>query len=234
MGGHDKRQFHQLLIKILYFPAEVYVTKCRLLSMPNKIMNINILSIKWGVHFISVCMLLMFGLQFMSCMPVMKMVYGLHDPKYLSDAAVVKYYNRLGLQDKIYRVKDYKEENRKEFRYLGSSMPEILVFNSHEQLTTFELNCSGGLDSIAGLSTHDIDNMPLASNSLQDLIGDTYVINDLNKDDAVVLNQPLYVVKFAEYAGLLNKQNVPGLVDRLSNRTDVQYILLNMDYTLKK
>ena len=178
--------------------------------------------------------MLLLVIPFMSCMPVMKMIYGLHDPKYLSDEAVIKYYKRLGLQDEIYRVNNYTEENRKEFRYLGSSMPEMLVFNSKGQLTTFDLSCSGGLDSIAGLSPHDIDNMPLASNSLQDLIGDTYVINDANKDDSDLFNKPLYVVKFAEYAGLLNKQNVPGLVNRLSNRTDVQYILLNMDYTVKE
>jgi len=178
--------------------------------------------------------MLLLVIPFISCMPVMKMIYGLHDPKHQSDAAVIKYHNHLGLQDEIYRVKDYTEENRKEFRYLGSAMPEILVFNTKGQLTKFELSCSGRLDSIAGLSPHDIDNMPLAGNTLQDFIDDTYVINDLNKDDAVVLNQPLYVVKFAEYAGLLNKQSVPGLVDRLSNRTDVRYILLNMDYTVKE
>ena len=180
------------------------------------------------------CTIFLFVIPFMSCMPVVKLVYGLHDPRYQSDAAVVKYYNRLGLQDEIYRVIDYTEENRKEFRYLGNSMPEILVFNSKGQLTKYELTCSGGLDSIAGLSPHDIDNMPLAGNSLEDFVDDTYVINDLSKDDTVVLNQPLYVVKFAEYAGLLNKNNVPGLVDRLRNRTDVQYILLNMDYTSKE
>ncbi len=165
-------------------------------------------------------------------MPVVKLVYGLHEPRYLSDAAVVKYYARLGLQDEIYRLKDYTEENRKDYRYLGNSFPDLLVFNSEGQLTTFELSCSGGLDSIAALSPYEIDNMSLAGNSLQDLISDTYVINDTNKEDSTLLNQPLYVVKFAEYAGLLNKDNVPGLVDRLSNRTDVQYILLNMDYSV--
>jgi hypothetical protein len=183
---------------------------------------------------IKTCTMFLLVVQFMSCMPVMKVIYGLHDPRYQSDAAVIKYYNRLGLQDEIYRVKDYTEDNRKEFRYLGNSMPEMLVFNSKGQLTKFELSCSGDLDSIVTLSPDEIDNMPLAGNSLQDLIKDTYVINDTNKDDSGLLNQPLYVVKFAEYAGLLNKDNVPGLLDKLSHRTDVQYILLNMDYSLKK
>src|SRR6187402_337350 len=104
---------------------------------------------EYSVLFRAASILILFGLQFMSCMPVMKMIYGLHDPNYQSDAAVVKYYNRLGLEDEIYRVKDYTEENRKDYQYLGNSMPEILVFNSKGQLTKFELSCSGRLDSIA-------------------------------------------------------------------------------------
>ena len=47
-----------------------------------------------------------------------------------------------------------------------------------------------------------------------------------------LLHMPLYVVKFAEYAGLLNKDNVPAMVKRLSLRKDVRYIVLNMDYSV--
>src|SRR5687767_1851765 len=145
--------------------------------------------ISYPMQLIKTCTMFLFVIQFISCMPIVKLVYGLHDPRYQSDAAVVKYSTRLGLQDEIYRVINYTEENRKEFRYLGNTMPEILVFNSKGQLTKYELTCSGGLDSIATLSLNAIDNMPLAGNTLQDFIDDTYVINDLNKDNTVVLNQ---------------------------------------------
>ena len=63
---------------------------------------------------------------------------------------------------------------------------------------------------------------------------DTYVINTPEKDNLSKLSKPLYVIKFAEYGGLLNKDNVPGLVSRLESRNDVDYILLNVDYTVKK
>ncbi len=162
------------------------------------------------------------------------LVYGAHQPKYLSDSDVIKYYKHLGLQNEIYRIKDYSEINRKQYRYLGNSLPETLIFNSRGQLTKFEISCSSKLDSIAELSLHEIDNMSLEGNSIKDFIDDTYVINNLNKEDTAFLKMPLYVIKFAEFVGLLNKDNVPGMVERLSRRKDVQYILLNMDYTVDK
>ncbi|MEO6130356.1 MAG: hypothetical protein ABIQ02_00810 [Saprospiraceae bacterium] len=113
-------------------------------------------------------------------------------------------------------------------------MPEILLFNSQGQLTKFDIGCSNDLDSIVMLSLHDIDNMHVEGKNLQDFISDTYIINPLNKDDLTIRKVPLYVVKFAEYAGRLNKDNVPGQMERLSNRNDVQFILLNMDYSVCK
>lgn len=179
------------------------------------------------------CVLIIFGFGMMSCMPVAKLIYGVHQPRYLSNEDVIRYANRLGLQDDIYRLKDYNEANISRFRYTGNSMPGILLFNSSGQLTKFESSCSSGLDSIAKLSPQEIDKLSLAGNTLTDFIGDTYVINDLNNEVLTSLKMPLYVVKFAEYAGMLNKDNVPALVERLSNRTDVQFIVLNVDYSIK-
>lgn len=167
-------------------------------------------------------------------MPVVKLIYGIHKPKYVSDSSVVKYSNRLGLQDEIYRLKNYSSASRSKYQYLGNSMPEILLFNSQGQLTKFDIGCSNDLDSIVMLSLHDIDNMHVEGKNLQDFISDTYIINPLNKDDLTIRKVPLYVVKFAEYAGRLNKDNVPGQMERLSNRNDVQFILLNMDYSVCK
>ncbi|MFZ1678106.1 MAG: hypothetical protein WBP41_15220 [Saprospiraceae bacterium] len=113
-------------------------------------------------------------------------------------------------------------------------MPDVLLFNSTGRLTKFEINCSNKLDSIVELSPHDIDNLGLEGKSIQDFISDTYVINTLNNDDNTPLKMPLYVVKFAEYAGRFNKENVPELVGRLKYRKDVQYIILNMDYSMHK
>ena len=170
--------------------------------------------------------------QMMSCMPVAMLVYGMHQPRYLSNEGVKRYAHRLGLEDDIYRLKYYNEATIPKYRYTGNSMPDILLFNSSGQLTKFETDCSSDLDSIAKLSPKDIDNLNLAEKSLTDFIGDTYIINTKTIEDQTLLKMPLYVVKFAEYAGRLNKDNVPALVERLSNRTDVQYIILNVDYSL--
>lgn len=170
----------------------------------------------------------------MSCMPLIKLAYGLHKPRYVSDAEVVKYSNRLGLQDEIYRLKDYYNVNQSNYRYLGNSFPDVLLFNSAGQLAKFETNCSSGLDSMVKLSTHEIDNISTEGKTLRDFINDTYIINKLNNENITVLNMPVYVVKFADYAGRLNKDNVPGLVEQLECRKDVQYIILNMDYSVPK
>jgi hypothetical protein len=170
----------------------------------------------------------------MSCTPVAMLIYGVHQPKYKSDEAVIRFANRLDVDREIYRLKGYSEESIARFRYTGNSMPGILLFNSRGELTRFELDCSGGLDSIASLSQHDIDDMPLAEKSFQDFRDDTYVINASNSDNLSNVTRPLFVIKFAEYGGLLNKQNVPGLVSHLESRNDVDYILLNVDYSLRK
>jgi hypothetical protein len=169
----------------------------------------------------------------MSCVPVIKIVYGIHKPRYVSDAGVVKQYNRLGLQDKIYRLKNYSEENRQTYRYIGNSMPDILLFNSAGQLTKFDIDCSNDFNSLVQLSLYDIDTMRLGEKSFQDFIDSTYLINSLHEDTSM-LKMPMYVVKFAEYAGRLNKENVPHLVQKLSSRNDVSYIVLNMDYSVSK
>lgn len=180
-------------------------------------------------------LLVFLAFHLVSCMPVMKLGYGLHQPKYVSDDKVVKFYHNLGLHDEIYRVNEYSEANRKKFQYLGSSIPDVLVFNSSGQLTSFELDCSGSLDSIVSLSIQDIDDMSVSSagKTIDDFMDDTYIVDALTEDNFTHFKNPVYVVKFAEFAGLLNKDNVLDLVQSLRRRGDVQYIVLNMDYTVK-
>ncbi len=186
------------------------------------------------VRHTAIGIIFLIGFQLMSCMPVMMMVYGIHQPRYVSDASVIKYYHALGLQNEIYRLKDYTESKRNQFQYVGNSMPDMLLFNSNGQLITFDIDCSNNLDSIARLSRKDIDSMKVVEKTLREFIGDTYVING-SGDKVVTLDQrPLYVVKFAEFAGRLNKENVPKLVERLNGREDVQFIVLNMDYSRDK
>ncbi|HEX5113340.1 MAG TPA: hypothetical protein VFV79_10860, partial [Saprospiraceae bacterium] len=68
---------------------------------------------------------------------------------------------------------------------------------------------------------------------IYDLITDSYILNEKPGMETPLSNQSLYVLKFAEFAGQLNKDFLPSLITRLKSRNDVQYILLNMDYTSK-
>ena len=162
----------------------------------------------------------------------MKLIYGLHNPKYVSDAKVISYAERLEWHGEIYRLRDFSEESRSKYQYLANNFPDLLVYNSNGLLTKFETDCSSDLDSIANLAPESIDQMELKGKSLQEFISDTYVINGLQNEDLTLLKMPLYVVKFAEFAGKLNKDNVPALVQQLRHRKDIHYIVLNLDYTV--
>ncbi|HQW26226.1 MAG TPA: hypothetical protein PLV75_09715, partial [Saprospiraceae bacterium] len=166
--------------------------------------------------------------------PVAMLIYGVHQPNFKSDEAVLKYAGRLGLQGVVYRLEEYGEESLPRYRYTANSMPGMLLFNSAGQLTKFELNCGGDLDSIAKLAISDIDQMQLTEKSLEDFLKDTYVINGQTNPVVSEFDKPLYAIKFAEFAGKLNKDHVPGLVKLLESRKDVDYILLNVDYSVKK
>jgi hypothetical protein len=191
-------------------------------------------SLRKSSNILSVCLIFLPAFLALSCTPVAMLIYGVHQPSYKSDDAVIHFANRLDVEREIYRLNGYSEESISRFRYTGNSMPGMLLFNSKGELIKFELNCSGGLDSIASLSLHDIDQMPLAGESFQDFMEDTYVINTSKSDNVSKLTRPMFVIKFAEYGGLLNKNSVPGLVSQLESRNDVDYILLNVDYTVRK
>jgi len=180
------------------------------------------------------CLAIWLCFQLISCMPVIKLVYGLHDPRYVSDADVIQYYNRLELEGDVYRLKEYSEANRKAYRYLGNKMPDVIIFNSAGQLVKFEVDCSSSLDSIVQLSPHNIDRMNIEINSLQEFVSNSYTLSNMAGEKLLLHHKPVYALKFGEFAGKLNKDFVPDLIDRLKGREDVEYVLLNMDYTISE
>jgi len=165
-------------------------------------------------------------------MPVMEIIYGVHQPRYVSDTNVARYAAQLNLQGDIYRLKDYSEENRSKYRYLGKRLPETLVFNSEGLITNLDIDCASDLYSIANLAIETIDNMETGDKSFQDFIADSYVINPLDTEELIEFTTPVYVIKFAEFVGKLNKDHVPEQIRILKGRSDIKYILLNVDYTL--
>ena len=195
---------------------------------------IQITSDRWSTQFIRISMLFFFFSQIISCMPVMKIIYGVHQPRYVSDINVVQYAEQLEWRGDIYRLNDYSEENRSKYRYLGNRLPDILVFNSEGLITKFEVDCSLDLYSIANLSIEAIDSLETGEKSLQDFISDSYIISPLDVEEMITYNTPVYVVKFAEFIGKLNKDHVPEQIRILNNRGDIRYVLLNMDYTISE
>lgn len=165
-------------------------------------------------------------------MPVMQIIYGVHQPRYISDTNVARYAEQLDLQGGIYRLKDYSEANRGKYRYLGKTLPETLVFNSEGIITKLEIDCGSDLYVMANLTIEAIDSLETGDKSFQDFIADSYIIDPLEAEEISAFNSPVYVIKFAEFVGKLNKDNVPEQIRILKNRSDVKCILLNMDYTV--
>ncbi len=162
----------------------------------------------------------------------MEIIYGVHQPRYVSDTIVARYAEKIDLQGDIYRLKDYGEENRSKYRYLGKRLPETLIFNSKGLITKFDINCSSDLYSMANFTVGAIDSLETGEQSFQNFIVDSYVIDKLKADEMTAFNTPVYVIKFAKFVGKINKDNVPRQIKILKGRSDVKYILLNMDYTI--
>lgn len=193
------------------------------------------IKIGWYVRIFRMLCIIAIILQAMSCMPVIKIIYGIHNPRYQSDDKVFKFTQHLKLDGYIYRLHGYNEESRRNYRYLGNTMPDVLIFNTQGLLTHFEVNCTLKWDSIVSLTPHLIDQMPVGDKTINDFINDSYILpNNELSINLIEPKRPIYALKFAEFAGRLNKNNFPKLVAKLQERDDVDYILLNMDYTIKK
>lgn len=185
----------------------------------------------WYALFIRNGIFFFFISQIISCTPVMEIIYGVHQPRYVSNINVARYAEKIKLQGDIYRLKDYDEENRGKYRYLGKRLPETLIFNSKGLITKFDINCGIDLYLNANLTIGAIDSLETREQTFQNFIEDSYLIDTLGAEEITAFNTPVYVIKFAEFVGKLNKDNIPKQINILKSRSDVKYILLNMDYT---
>lgn len=167
-----------------------------------------------------------------SCYIMRDLKYRLHNPGYHTDAEVLRYAEPLNVDDRIYRLNDFNVYKKSPYRYLGSAVPDLLIFNSDGKLTLFEEAISRNLDSLAQLTIHQIEGLPISDRGLNDLLDDTYSIQHDSLHISSTPAKPVFVIKFAKHTGKLNNTNVPILVHLLRNRTDVQFLLLNMDYTV--
>jgi len=162
----------------------------------------------------------------------MGIIYGVHQPRYVSDTNVARYAEKIDWHGEIYRLNDYSEENRGKYRYLGNRLPETLIFNAEGLITKLDIDCCSDLYANASLTIGAIDSLETGEQSFRDFIADSYVIDTLQAEEMTSINTPVYVIKFAEFVGKLNKDHIPKQIKILKVRSDVKYILLNVDYTI--
>lgn len=181
---------------------------------------------------IKLSFLIIIILELQSCGPVAEIFYGVHEPRLLSDDAVLNYAEKLDINGDIYRLKEYSNTNKKKYRYLGNTLPDMLLYNSKGELVKFNVDCTSDLATLANLKVNTIDTMATQGFDLRGFLENSYPINKVRNFNMESINRPIYVIKFGEYAGKINKRHVPDLIEEIRNRQDVIYILLNMDYTL--
>lgn len=167
-------------------------------------------------------------MTFIDCGPAVKFLYGITEPKELSDEEVQKLANRLSLGDDIYRVKNF------DGAHIGSwtltSVPSLSVYSSSGHKIDFNPSCTADYDSLINMSVEKIDNLLLEQDefNLEDLASETYRIgtNDRFKP---ISGRPTFVILFAKYIGRLNKRNTVPWVEAIKKRDDVNLLILNCD-----
>ena len=80
----------EYLIQIISVCTKVLTISDMALTLAKKSKYSRVSFIAGGLYtlFIRICMLILFFSQIISCTPVMKIIYGVHQPRYLSDANV--------------------------------------------------------------------------------------------------------------------------------------------------
>lgn len=172
-----------------------------------------------------------FGLMLMSfigCGPAVKFLYGITEPKELSDEEVQKLANKLSLGDDIYRIKYF------DGAHIGSwtltSVPSLSLYCSSGHKIDFSPSCTADYDSLINMSVEKIDNLLHEQDEfdLDDLVFETYNIGTYDRFKPIS-GRPTFVILFAKYIGRLNKKNTVPWVEAIKKRNDVNLLMLNCD-----
>lgn len=186
--------------------------------------------------FISICIsLLVISAAISGCNPIIKTIYGIHNPRILTDKEVLDFCEKnkfTGVE--IRRIKSYNDKTKRNYSYLGNTIPDLLIFNSKSKLTTPQLSCPGDFQNILEMTDEDIDSLPTSNILISDFYDITYEINP-NESKLIEGTEscPLFIIKFAEYAGGINRMHIKKWLQMTHLREDISILLLNVDYNSK-
>lgn len=175
---------------------------------------------------------ILLGLFLSSCSPIMKMLYGIKDPKVENEASLSKYMKKKDIySDNVYTL-DF-ESYQKALKLINNKLPEVMIFDTQGNYIPYgdEWACNAGafnfIEELNDTTDYSISNktsIEELSSKLRNLKGEKVkVVNE---------NENFYVFIFwAKFTGKLNKDHVKVWEEQANqNNSNIQIIKVNMDF----
>ena len=182
-------------------------------------------------------LILLFTLS--SCSLVLRVAFGVKQPKPHSAEYIEKYIKKYGLNHfEHYSITEkgfFDFFNITESHGMKSSINQVIIFNKNGNLILPKdtIKCSGKIDKFM-MSFKDTNvNKVLDSVGFVDVFGDSISSFSGSTYLKIEDDKPLFVLTWASYAGKLNKTNTKVWADsiqKMVEQEDINAIFLNFDF----
>jgi len=180
--------------------------------------------------------ILLFGVLFglTSCQPIIKLFYGIKNPKVENEQTLTKYMSKKDInKDNVYTV-DF-DNYQTSLESINSKIPEVFIFNKKGQFIPYgeEYACNASafsfIENLNKDSSYNSTNNTTLDRTLIglcDLKGQPRTINTSDNTDFFVF------IYWTRWAGKLNKDHVKVWEQQaLSNdKADIKVVKINMDF----
>lgn len=172
-------------------------------------------------------------LTFISCSPIVRLLYGIKKPKVENEESLKKYLEKVNISDKDVYTLDF-EGYQKALELINKKIPEVLIFDKNGNYIPYgnEWACNASaFDFIVNLNDttkyviSDKTNITSLPFSLYSLEGDSLGIPTLNESFHLF-------IFWAKFAGKLNKDHVKIWEKQAINnsKTNIKVYKINMDF----
>jgi hypothetical protein len=172
-------------------------------------------------------------LTFISCSPIVRLLYGIKKPKVENEESLKKYLEKVNISDKDVYTLDF-EGYQKALELINKKIPEVLIFDKNGNYIPYgnEWACNASaFDFIENLNdttkyvNSDKTNIISLPFSLYSLEGDSLGIPTLNASFHIF-------IFWAKFAGKLNKDHVKIWEKQAINNSNanIKVYKINMDF----
>lgn len=172
-------------------------------------------------------------LTFISCSPIVRLIYGVKKPKVENEESLKKYLGNVNITDKDVYTLDF-EGYKKALKLINKKIPEVLIFDKNGKHIPYgdEWACNASaFDFIENLN----DTTEFANSDKANLQSLPFGLYSLKGDSlgAPKLDASFHIFIFwAKFAGKLNKNHVKIWENQAINntKTKIKVYKINMDF----